>query len=255
MDSTALAVDCLPKKGFRITAVSKLKHAELYAAAKQMGSVSALAEHLGVVSSSVYRWMNMQDFPRFMLGGKHHNETAWPPDRIAELESKLFKLTGKLLEELFPLELRAAKEFLASNKTIEQTRDVEPLMLSLYSPEAKQHKNLTYEDTAFQEASAASLRERLNSVLRTLTYREREIIKLRYGLGDGLTYTLEEIGHIFRVTREMIRHIEARALRKLQQPSRAEKLVDFIPDHCGPRLPCEPPGDVWPSEIYASETP
>ncbi len=67
-----------------------------------------------------------------------------------------------------------------------------------------------------------------NNVLKTLSYREREIIKLRYGLGDGYSYTLEEVGHIFKVTRERIRQIEAKAVRKLQQPSRSQELVGFL---------------------------
>ena len=63
---------------------------------------------------------------------------------------------------------------------------------------------------------------------RRSSYREREIIKLRYGLGDGYSYTLEEVGHIFKVTRERIRQIEAKAVRKLQQPSRSQELVGFL---------------------------
>ncbi|MBN2584419.1 MAG: sigma-70 family RNA polymerase sigma factor, partial [Planctomycetes bacterium] len=65
-------------------------------------------------------------------------------------------------------------------------------------------------------------------VLKTLTYREREIIKLRYGIGDGYTYTLEEVGRIFKVTRERVRQIEAKAIRKLQHPVRARKLEGFL---------------------------
>ena len=77
-------------------------------------------------------------------------------------------------------------------------------------------------------ASQEMLRQRINKVLKTLSYREREIIKLRYGLGDGYSYTLEEVGHIFKVTRERIRQIEAKAVRKLQQPSRSQELVGFL---------------------------
>ena len=72
------------------------------------------------------------------------------------------------------------------------------------------------------------LRNRIDRVLKTLSYREREIIKLRYGLGDGYSYTLEEVGHIFKVTRERILQIEAKAVRKLQQPSRSQELVGFL---------------------------
>ncbi|MDO5308858.1 MAG: sigma-70 family RNA polymerase sigma factor [Planctomycetia bacterium] len=72
------------------------------------------------------------------------------------------------------------------------------------------------------------LRKRMYKVLKTLSYREREIIKLRYGLGDGYSYTLEEVGHIFKVTRERIRQIEQKAVRKLQQPSRSQELIGFL---------------------------
>ncbi len=77
-------------------------------------------------------------------------------------------------------------------------------------------------------AAQGMLRHRIAKVLKTLSYREREIIKLRYGLGDGYSYTLEEVGHIFKVTRERIRQIEAKAVRKLQQPSRSQELVGFL---------------------------
>ena len=79
-------------------------------------------------------------------------------------------------------------------------------------------------DSAAQEM----LRSRIETVLKTLTYREREIIKLRYGIGDGYTYTLEEVGRIFKVTRERVRQVEAKALRKLQHPVRSRKLQGFL---------------------------
>jgi len=72
------------------------------------------------------------------------------------------------------------------------------------------------------------LREKIESLLKTLTYREREIIRLRYGLGDGYTYTLEEVGRIFKVTRERVRQIEAKAVRKLQHPVRSQQLAGFV---------------------------
>jgi RNA polymerase primary sigma factor len=84
------------------------------------------------------------------------------------------------------------------------------------------------EKTPTQSASQEMLKDRIDSVLKTLTYREREIIKLRYGLGDGYTYTLEEVGRIFNVTRERVRQIEAKAVRKLQHPVRAKQLKGFL---------------------------
>ena len=83
-------------------------------------------------------------------------------------------------------------------------------------------------------ATQQMLRDRIEAVLKTLTYREREIIKLRYGLGDGYTYTLEEVGRIFKVTRERVRQVEAKALRKLQHPVRARKLVGFLDASAAP---------------------
>jgi RNA polymerase primary sigma factor len=72
------------------------------------------------------------------------------------------------------------------------------------------------------------LREKIESVLHTLTHRERDIIRLRYGLGTGQVYTLEEVGNIFKVTRERVRQIEAKALKKLQHPIRSKKLEGFL---------------------------
>jgi len=79
-------------------------------------------------------------------------------------------------------------------------------------------------------AAQQLLRERINEVLDTLSFREREIIKLRYGIGDGYTYTLEEVGRRFRVTRERVRQIEGKALRKLQHPVRSRQLEGFVDD-------------------------
>jgi RNA polymerase primary sigma factor len=72
------------------------------------------------------------------------------------------------------------------------------------------------------------LKKRVNDVLGNLNYREREILRLRYGLADGYSYTLEEVGKIFSVTRERVRQIEAKAVRKLQHPSRARDLAGFV---------------------------
>ena len=77
------------------------------------------------------------------------------------------------------------------------------------------------------------LRDKIESLLKTLTYREREIVRLRYGLTDGYTYTLEEVGRIFRVTRERVRQIEAKAVKKLQHPVRARQLENFMEPSIG----------------------
>ena len=100
-------------------------------------------------------------------------------------------------------------------------------------------------ESPLQAAGHEMLKERLEDVLSTLTFREREIIKLRYGIGDGYTYTLEEVGRIFRVTRERVRQIEAKAVRKLRHPVRARQLASFldgvaVPDDADVDLSMEP---------------
>jgi RNA polymerase primary sigma factor len=83
-------------------------------------------------------------------------------------------------------------------------------------------------DNPVRNANNGLLRQKIEALLKTLTYREREIIRLRYGLGDGYTYTLEEVGRIFKVTRERVRQIEAKAVRKLQHPVRSQQLAGFL---------------------------
>jgi len=86
----------------------------------------------------------------------------------------------------------------------------------------------SHSDNPVRLASNCILRDKIERLLKTLTYREREIIRLRYGLGDGYTYTLEEVGRIFKVTRERVRQIEAKAVRKLQNPVRSQHLEGFL---------------------------
>jgi RNA polymerase primary sigma factor len=83
-------------------------------------------------------------------------------------------------------------------------------------------------DDPLYDSHLETLKERLEDVMNELSYREREIIKLRYGLTDGYSYTLEEVGKIFSVTRERVRQIESKAVRKLQQPYRARSLASFL---------------------------
>ncbi len=117
-------------------------------------------------------------------------------------------------------------------------------MLSLDDPMGEAEENYLGEmipdrhvDDPLLGVNQEALRSGVNEALEALNYREREIIRLRYGLSDGYSYTLSEIGKIFSVTRERIRQIECEALRKLRQPSSASKLADFI-DHAP--LPAQP---------------
>lgn len=83
-------------------------------------------------------------------------------------------------------------------------------------------------DNPVRMAASGMLRSKIDELLKTLTFREREIIRLRYGLVDGYSYTLEECGRIFKVTRERVRQIEAKAVAKLQSPSRADRLASYL---------------------------
>ncbi|QDS98580.1 sigma-70 family RNA polymerase sigma factor [Adhaeretor mobilis] len=85
-------------------------------------------------------------------------------------------------------------------------------------------------DNPLNLANNGLLRDKINELLKTLTYREREIVRLRYGLADGYCYTLEEVGRIFKVTRERVRQIEAKAVAKLQNPVRSSELAEYVVD-------------------------
>ena len=111
-----------------------------------------------------------------------------------------------------------------------------PRSLCLWKPPSARRRTPTLGDFipdegASEPSEAASftlLKEQLMDVLSTLTPREEKVLKLRFGIEDGRTRTLEEVGKEFNVTRERIRQIEAKALRKLRHPSRSKKLKDFL---------------------------
>ncbi len=84
------------------------------------------------------------------------------------------------------------------------------------------------DDDPLYDTNQEALKHRIEEVMESLNYREREIIRLRYGLADGYSYTLEEVGKIFSVTRERVRQIESKAVRKLQQPYRSRTLMGFL---------------------------
>ncbi len=98
----------------------------------------------------------------------------------------------------------------------------------------------SHTDNPLKLANNGLLREKIDELLKTLTYREREIVRLRYGLTDGYCYTLEEVGRIFKVTRERVRQIEAKAVSKLQHPVRSSELSEYVAD--SPVLAVE---EVW----------
>jgi RNA polymerase primary sigma factor len=159
------------------------------------------------------------------------------PVHMVETMSRVRNVSRKLLQEL-GREPTIEETAIASGTCLDEARRVMAMSrypISLDRPvgnsEDSHFGDLLPDGTAENPSIGATqemLRRRISKVLKTLSYREREIIKLRYGLGDGYSYTLEEVGHIFKVTRERIRQIEAKAVRKLQQPSRSQELVGFL---------------------------
>ncbi|QNN25337.1 RNA polymerase sigma factor RpoD [Planctomycetales bacterium ZRK34] len=171
-----------------------------------------------------------------------HARTIRIPVHMIETMSKLRNITKQLVQELGrePTVEEVAKIAKMSTGETRRVLKISRHPISLDRPvgesEDSYFGDFIEDESAEAPTDTAShqmLRERIEAVLKTLTYREREIIKLRYGIGDGYTYTLEEVGRIFKVTRERVRQVEAKALRKLQHPVRSRKLVGFL-DGGGP---------------------
>ena len=159
------------------------------------------------------------------------------PVHMIETMSKLRKVSKRLLQEK-GREPTIEETAEAAGVSLEETRRVLKISrhpISLDRPvgesEDSYFGDFIEDDNSESPVNSATqemLKDKIDVVLKTLTYREREIIKLRYGLGDGYTYTLEEVGRIFKVTRERVRQIEAKAVRKLQHPVRSKQLKGFL---------------------------
>lgn len=159
------------------------------------------------------------------------------PVHMVETINKLIRVSRQLLQELGrePTPDEIAKEMDTSVERVREIMKIAQEPVSLETPigeEEDSHLGDFIEDhDAPAPADAASftlLREQLEEVLETLTMREKRVLELRFGLEDGRSRTLEEVGQHFGVTRERIRQIEAKALRKLRHPSRSRRLKDFL---------------------------
>ncbi len=159
------------------------------------------------------------------------------PVHMVETSNKVMRVSRQLLQELGhdPSPEEIAEEM---NIPVDKVRDIlkiaqEPISLEtpIGEEEDSHLGDFIPDEDASEPAEAASytlLKEQLQEVLSTLTPREEKVLKLRFGLEDGRTRTLEEVGREFNVTRERIRQIEAKALRKLRHPSRSKRLKDFL---------------------------
>ena len=159
------------------------------------------------------------------------------PVHMVETINKLIRVQRQLLQELgrepYPEEI--AKEM---NLPVERVREIQKISqepVSLETPIGEEEDShlgdFIQDENVPVPADAAAftlLKEQLDEVLMTLTEREQKVLRLRFGLDDGRQRTLEEVGTVFDVTRERIRQIEAKALRKLRHPSRSRKLKDYL---------------------------
>ncbi len=166
-----------------------------------------------------------------------HARTIRIPVHMIETMSRL-RVASKQLMQKLGREPTVEEIALKANMSIDETRRVLKISkhpISLDRPIGESEDSyfgdfIEDDEVASPVISATQemLKDRIDIILKTLSYREREIIKLRYGIGDGYTYTLEEVGRIFKVTRERVRQVEAKAIRKLQHPVRSRKLEGFL---------------------------
>lgn len=159
------------------------------------------------------------------------------PVHMVETINKLIRVQRNLLQDLGrdPTPEEIGKEMNISEDKVREIQKIAQEPVSLETPIGEEEDShlgdFIPDDDAQAPAEAATftlLREQLIEVLDTLTEREQKVLKLRFGLDDGRARTLEEVGKEFEVTRERIRQIEAKALRKLRHPSRSKKLKDFL---------------------------
>lgn len=159
------------------------------------------------------------------------------PVHMVETINKLIRVSRQLLQELGrePLPEEIAEEMNLSEDKVREILKIAQEPVSLETPIGEEEDShlgdFIPDDDAPAPAEAAAftmLREQLVDVLDTLTPREEKVLRLRFGLDDGRVRTLEEVGREFNVTRERIRQIEAKALRKLRHPSRSKKLKDYL---------------------------
>lgn len=199
-----------------------------------MKAVDKFDYRLGFKFSTYATWWIRQAITRAIAD---QARTIRIPVHMVETINKLIRIQRQLLQDLgrepTPEEIGAEMDM--STDKVREILKIAQQPVSLETPigeEDDSHLGDFIEDkdatSPEQHASYELLKEQLEEVLDTLTDREENVLRLRFGLNDGRTRTLEEVGRVFGVTRERIRQIEAKALRKLRHPSRSNQLKDFL---------------------------
>ena len=190
--------------------------------------------HKGYKFSTYATWWIRQAINR---GIADQARTIRMPVHMGEIIKKLWKVNSRLTQEQGrrPTSKEIGQEMEVYPDKVEEIIRVSRLPISLDSPIGDQedaHLGDFIEDhntlAPVDAATSQLLKEQIEEVLGTLAPREHRILQLRFGLEDGRSRTLEEVGEEFNVTRERIRQIEAKALRKLRHPSRSRKLKDYL---------------------------
>jgi RNA polymerase primary sigma factor len=201
-----------------------------------MKAVDKFEYRRGYKFSTYATWWIRQAISRAIAD---QSRTIRLPVHMVEIVHKLIRISRQLVQEFGrePRSAEIAKRMDIPEAKVRRVFKIMQIPISLETPigeEGDSHLSDLIEDRAVVSPAKAvinvDLKEQTAQVLRTLTPREEKIMKMRFGLEDGSEHTLEEVGRSFAVTRERIRQIEAKALRKLRQPSRSRKLKAFLDD-------------------------